>query len=300
LNQRDEYKTETNRGVDDYGSNKYKDTYNRHNGDIKFDDSNEDKSIFNLKENAKPLYDSDSKFEYDYDSDTDSEHPFDEYDNTRVEDSYHNNHKTGHYSSSIINDRNNRYKGKSIAFEEKPDLINNHNYYPENGQSYGSSNNQDSIDGWLNHNYDTIKPNANNWPQIYETMVGNDFTSLSRVLNGRESHALSNKESGGNAYYTPVSELLAESNIKTASAPVAKSKIYGSPSPYQPLSLFAGFGRDYGSVNINGDLYPAALVANHPPRKLYKASFQENNKFAQFRPLMNHQFLKVLISVLNL
>jgi hypothetical protein len=253
-----------------------------------------------MKESAKSLYDSDSKFEYDYDSDTDSEHPFDEYDNTRVEDNYHNkhNHKTGHYSSSISNDRNNRYKGKSIAFEEKPHFINHHNYYSENGHSYGPSNNQDSDDGWLNDNYDIIKPNANNWPQIYETMDGNGFTSLSRGLNGRQSHAISNKEIGGNAYYTPVSELFAESHIKPALAPLGKSKIYGSPSNYQPLSLFAGFGRDYGSVNINGDLYPAALVANHPPRKLYKTSIQDNNKFLNFRPLMNHQFVNVLISVL--
>jgi hypothetical protein len=255
--------------------------------------------MLNLKDHTKSLYDSSSKFKYDYDSDTDLEHPFDEYDNTRVQDSYHNKHyhKTGHYSSSINNDRNNRYKGKSIAFEEKPDLINHHNYYSENGQSFGPSNNQDSDDGWLNDNYDTIKPNANNWPQIYETMDGNDFTSLSRH-NGRESHAISNKESGVNAFYNPVSQLLAESHIKPASASVGKSKIYGSPPAYQPLNLFAGFGRDYGSVNINGDLYPAALVANHPPRKLYKASMQENNKFAQFRPLVNHQFVKVLISVL--
>lgn len=285
-----EYKT----GADDYGSNKYRNTYN---DDIKYDDTNEEKPFDNLKENTKSLFDSDSKDEYDYDSNADSDHKFNEFNNLRAKESLNNNnnHKRGHY---LMNNRNNRYNRESNAHKERPSNINNHNFYPSNDESHTTENNQDSDEVWNHDNYETIKSNSNKWPQIYDTINSNEFRSLNgrRIRNGKRER---------NPFFgSSMSDVLSESLIKAASAPLRfkSSKIYGSSSsnypstsspPYQPLNLFAGFGRDYGSIDINGDLYPSALVNNHPPRKLYKPRNYEGNKFRDFGDTWNSDFVRL-------
>lgn len=263
-----------------------------------------------MKDTTKPLYDIDSKLEYDYDSSTDSDiHKFDEYDNTKAKD--------------VINDnRNNQYFAKSYASRPKPDAINNY-YYAENGQIYSSANNQDSDNVWANDNYGSIKSNSNNWPQTDDTIDPSDFTSL-RAQRPSLKQSLSHPFHTLSHPFHTLSHLFGDPIVNSASAPVGfksgSSKIYGStsthqssygPSPsqppsyppsysqsYQPLSLFAGFGRDYGSVNINGDLYPAPLVNNHPPRKLYKPKNYEGNKYQNFdlAEFLNSDLVKVLIS----
>ncbi|CAG2121432.1 unnamed protein product, partial [Medioppia subpectinata] len=264
----------------DYGSRKLSPVFKAQQS-MKYEDSLEAK--LKQKENAKQMYE--SKPEYDYDS-SNSE-PEDE--DIKTDDNYNinQNKKTPYLAHNINNNQNRKNQLNGRGFVQKQEAISPYYYNRESGQSLPPYN-AEPFDGWPNYYY---KANANNWPQlaaaatqIQETIDGQSILNL---YNGYRNQ---NKESVRSALYSPAYDLMADTQLKAASNPVPmqsmqNSKIYApyatAGSTYQPINLFAGYGRDYSLVDLNGELYPAPLVSQKPPRQLHKPLHQSGGDLAE-------------------
>ena len=214
------------------------------------------------KDVAKPVFDTaaNDKPEYDYDSEEDEED-----DDKKVEDEYTTGHFKGFQANkNVFNPKNLRQNVNNAqnygTYGVSPSLIAN---LLQNGKAITSQSlpvySNEQFDSWPQLYYS--KPNV--LPRLPETID----TNLLSLLNGYKNPI---KDNVRNNLYAPAFDLLADSQLKASSSQMANSKIYGPAAKYQSnypmINMFGGYGRDYGLVDVNGELYTAPLVAQSPLR----------------------------------
>lgn len=181
------------------------------------------------------------------------------------------------------------------------------NYYNDGSDSLASSQSYESGDDeWPSSHVDTDKSNVDNsWSHVGHKLDN----SWSQAFESKRHPTLSNYNEGSEltieSSYEPVNqkERPNQSSIddyeidayyKPPPPPVYKAgKMYPPSSSSTPLSLFAGYGRDYGRINVNGEHYPA--VNFYPPRSMVYKPGGNSYQGGKFHFGESFSFLKVRI-----